>query len=266
MFCIFLNYCPEHLWERVVIREMASNQSHTLGNTSPMVLMLRLFFTGPVWFLLGFQLGRRLGRAAQEEDRKVVEPQPAEPGGLCHRQRRLRGRLHDQGLWVREGEPGHWFRWLLSLHWPGKLSCTTVALVYILGFHRKSCRVFHNQSTKNNLLHDTHKQDVNPRLITSNSLRSSPPKFPIFGRWGPLNTGNGQGGWELQSNHIWKPIYLPTHEAEQLKQLKGNNNVTALLRKVKNMDLLYRLWKEFHSTRRPSFDIICQMLWSSGHC
>lgn len=75
--------------------------------------------TGPVWLVLGFQLGGRPGGATEEENGQTAAPQPPKPGGLRGQQRRLRGRLHDQRLRVRAAEPRHRLRGLLPLRRPG---------------------------------------------------------------------------------------------------------------------------------------------------
>lgn len=75
--------------------------------------------TGPVWLVLGFQLGGRAGGAAEAEDGEAALPQPPKPGGLRGQQRRLRRRLHDQRLRVRPAEPRHRLGGCLPLHRPG---------------------------------------------------------------------------------------------------------------------------------------------------
>lgn len=66
--------------------------------------------SGLLWFLLGLQLSRRPGGPAGQDHQETGGPQSPKPGGLCQGERRLRRRIHDQRLPLREGERRHRLR------------------------------------------------------------------------------------------------------------------------------------------------------------
>lgn len=76
--------------------------------------------TGCLWLLLGLQFGRGPRGPVGQSDRETGGPQSPEPGGLRHRERRLRRRIYDQRLPLRAGKRRHRLWGGLPVHRRGK--------------------------------------------------------------------------------------------------------------------------------------------------